>query len=330
VKRLLITGISGLLGSNLARLTADRYHVIGVMRGEHAVLSPQQTSIEVLNADLAVPEQAARVVDTVRPDILIHCAAMTDVDRCEADPVGAAQMNTHLPATLAEAARRGGVQFVHISTDAVFDGQQEMYCEEDQPLPINVYARTKYAGELRVAEAFPEALIARVNFFGWSWQGRRSLAEWFFNNLSAGKSISGFSDLVFCPLLVNDMVSLLLRMIELRLSGLYHVVSSESVSKYTFGQMLAREFGFDEALITPASYLSAGLKAPRPKLLSLKSEKLAHAIGEPLPAQTPAIRRYVELYRQGYPRSLRSLFVEPGKTPGSLGHAGSMETAVVG
>ncbi len=328
MKRLLVTGISGLLGSNLAWLASDRFQVMGVMRGEHAAVCPGQTVVKMITADLARPEVAVQVIDAAQPDILIHCAAMTDVDRCETFPEEAARINTHLPGVLAETAARSGVQFLHISTDTVFDGEQGNYSEYDQPNPINVYGRTKYEGELRVAEAYPEALIARVNFFGWSWQGHRSLSEWFFNNLSVGKCISGFTDLVFCPLLVNDLVSILLRMLDRRMSGLYHVVSSESQSKYAFGRMLARQFGFDEALILPASYLSAGLNAPRSKLLTLNSDKLARALGEAMPAQVSAVQRYVELYHQDYPRFLRALFVEPDQTRslGSHRSGGFMES----
>jgi dTDP-4-dehydrorhamnose reductase len=315
VNRLLVTGVSGLLGSNLAWLASGRFQVTGVLTGEHALVLPGQAPFEAVVADLSNPQQVERIVAETQPEIIIHCAAMTDVDRCEEYPELAARVNTQLPAQLAKIATRDRLRLLHISTDAVFDGEAGDYCEEDHPRPINVYARTKYAAEQRVADACPEALIARVNFYGWSWQGRRSLAEWFYNNLSAGQTIPGFSDLVFSPLLVNDMVPVLFKMLDRRLIGLYHVVSSESQSKFAFGQMLAREFGFDEELIRPASYLSAKMKAPRSRVLSLRSTRLSQALGEELPAQQPALQRYVELFRQGYPQSLRAMFTQPNRSP---------------
>jgi dTDP-4-dehydrorhamnose reductase len=311
VKRLLVTGVSGLLGSNLAWLASEQYSVIGVLTGEHVLASPGLAPFQTIVADLSQPGQVERVMDEAQPEIVIHCAAMTDVDRCEVCPEQATRINASLPGMMAKSAAKNKIQLLHISTDAVFDGEQGNYCEEDLPKPINVYSRTKFEGEQIVAEAYPEALIARVNFYGWSWQGRRSLAEWFYNNLGGGRCIPGFTDLIFSPLLVNDMALILLSMLDRRLSGLYHVVSSEFQSKFAFGRMLAREFGFDDELVTPASYLSAGLKAPRPRMLNLRSEKLARVLGADLPAQAPAVRRFVELHRQGYPQSLRAMFIDP-------------------
>lgn len=310
MKRLLITGVSGLLGVNLACLATGRYDVVGVMRGELAAAVPGRTAFVTIQADLNQPEEVERVLDEVDPDVVINCAALTNVDLCESHPREAMQANARLPERLAQATAVRGVRLVHISTDSVFDGERGDYTEEDEPRPINTYARTKLAGERAVAGANADALITRVNFYGWSWLGSRSLSEYFYNNLSAGRLVLGFDDLFFCPLLVNDMVEILLRMVEAGLSGLYHVASSESLSKFAFGRMLAREFGFNEDLIAPASYRVAKLKARRSPRLSMCCDKLAGALGCSLPEQHPAMRRYVELFRQGYPQVLRTVFTE--------------------
>lgn len=309
--RLLVTGVSGLLGLNLAVQAADRFHVTGVMRGNRARPVPG-VPFDTILADLTEPQVLDRVVEQAAPDVIINCAAMTEVDYCEAHSEQAHRINSDLPGQIACLAARSGAKLLHISTDSVFDGLRGGYCEEDEPNPVNVYARTKLEGERAVAAADPNAIIARVNFYGWSWQGRRSLSEWFFLNLSQGKSIFGFADIVFSPLLVNDMIEILLRMIEKRLCGLYHVVSSESQSKFAFGRMLAREFGFDETLVSPVAYRDAGLKAVRSPLLNLHPDKLTRALGEELPGQEGSMRRYGELYRHGHPQFLRNLLSEQG------------------
>ncbi len=337
MKRLLVTGVSGLLGLNLAWLTRDRFQVTGVLRGKRAVASAGAsaaaavacTPFEVLEADLTQPEEVERVLDRAQPDLIIHCAALTDVDLCERYPEEAWRTNAWLPGELAKAAAQRGTRLLHVSTDAVFDGKRGDYTESDPPSPINVYARTKVEGESAVAAATPDALIARVNFYGWSWQGQRSLAEYFYNNLSAGRRVFGFTDLVFCPLLVNDLVDILLSMLDGGLGtalgsdgrsrcpgGIYHVVSAEAQSKFAFGRMLARQFGLDESMISPASYKIANLAAPRSPLLNLRSEKLDGRLPpEDLAllrsGQEAAMRRFVELFRQGYPRALRSALTEP-------------------
>lgn len=309
--RLLVTGVSGLLGSNLAWLAAEDHAVTGVLRGARAVAVPGRTPFAVIEADLTVPGQAERVLELARPDAIVHCAALTSVDYCEEHPEEAYRVNVQASAMLARAAANQGAQMLYISTDSVFDGACGSYCEEDAPNPINVYARTKLEGEQAVHQAHPNALTARVNFYGWSWQGSRSLAEFFFNHLAAGQAVQGYHDVIFCPLLVNDMVSIFLRMLQRRLSGLYHVVSAECQSKYDFARMIAAAFGLDENLIMPASFRSGNHQASRSPLLTLNAEKLACALGEDLPGQWPAMQRFAELYRLGYPQSLRALFVEP-------------------
>ena len=313
MKRLLVTGASGLLGLNLIAQAAGRYEIFGLLRRER--LSAQSCfAFHPLTGDLTQSGQAEHLLDLSQPDVVIHCAALTDVDYCEQYPEHADLLNAQAPHALAKATARQGVTLLHISTDAVFDGARGDYCEEDEPRPLNAYARSKLQGERLVSQANPDALIARVNFYGWSWQGRRSLSEWFFNNLAAGLPVNGFTDLVFNPLLANDMVEILLRAVEKRLTGLYHVVSSEGLSKFAFGRMLARQFGFNEALISPASYKLAQLQAPRARLLTLRSDRLACALGEALPGQAEAIRRFYELYLQGYPKTLRSVFDAPDQT----------------
>lgn len=313
MKRLLVTGVSGLLGVNLALLAGETYQVTGVLRGNHAMPIPGRTPFTTLYADLTQPGQVERVLEQADPDVIIHCAALTNVDRCETHPEEAHQANVLLPAWLARAAAQSGARLVHISTDAVFDGARGGYTEEDTPHSINVYADTKLAGERAVMDANADALIARVNFYGWSWTGSRSLAEFFFQRLSAGETVQGYADLIFCPLLVNDLAAILLDMVECNLQGMYHVVSSESQSKFAFGGMLARVFGFDENLVLPASSrMAANMKAPRSPLLTLSSEKLEKALHRSMPAQLPAMRRFAALQQQGYPQTLRAVFAETG------------------
>jgi dTDP-4-dehydrorhamnose reductase len=168
-----------------------------------------------------------------------------------------------------------------------------------------VYARVKLAGEQRVLAADPNAIVARVNLFGWSLSGKRSLAEFFFNNLSAGKQSMGFTDVYFCPLLANHLGEVFVKMLDRQLSGLYHVVNGERLSKYEFGRRIAQRFGFDEGLISPTSVQQGGLKAVRSPNLTLKIDKLIHALGEPIPGLSAGFERFYTLYQQGYPQLLK-------------------------
>lgn len=196
---------------------------------------------------------------------------------------------------------------IHVSTDSVFDGLHGGYTEEDIPHPRGVYARSKLEGEREVAEAYPGAIIVRVNLFGWSLSGDRSLAEFFFNHLSQGRQVMGFIDVFFCPLLVNHLAEIFIDMLERNLSGLYHVVSPECLSKYEFGMRLAKRFSLDGSLITPTSVAEAGLKAARSPNLSLKVDKLAGVLGKSTPSLEAGLDKFHELYQQGYPQRLRAM-----------------------
>ena len=196
---------------------------------------------------------------------------------------------------------------MHISTDAVFDGKKGDYSEEDKPNPLSVYARTKLAGEQTVMATNPRAIVARVNLFGWSLTGKRSLAEWFINNLSEGNPLMGFTDVYFCPLLANDLAKLLIDMLERDLQGLYHVVSSECISKHEFGVRLAKWFELDHTLIKPTPVSQSGLVAQRSLNLSMKSDKLAVDLDEAPPDLDSSLERFHDQYLNGYPQFIRNL-----------------------
>ncbi|TLN22404.1 SDR family oxidoreductase, partial [bacterium] len=272
---------------------------------------------KVRNADLSQPGSGAALLEDERPEILLHCAAVANLETAEKNPALAQRVNADLPGELAEASHRLGVRMVHLSTDAVFDGLKGPYTENDPPNPLSAYARSKRAGELAVAAANSRAIIARVNFYGWSLTGRRSLAEFFFNNLSAGKTANGWTDVFFCPLEVNTLGDLLLQMAQEGLEGLYHVVSPESLSKYDFGRGVARAFGFDEALVKPTRVSESGLSAARSPDLRLSTAKLARDLGpalpgqaltgQALPGQAAGLARFQRQFVEGYPERLRAL-----------------------
>ncbi len=300
--RLLITGASGLLGLNLALHSAAAHQVTGVQR------TPLRgTPFAVRRADLTDLEALPALLDEIAPEAVIHCAALADVDACERQPELAQRLNADLPAALAAWCARQGVRLLHVSTDAIFDGRREgFYTEADAPNPLSRYARTKLEAERRVLEAMPQAIVARVNFFGWSLSGNRSLAEFFFNRLRAGQPVFGFDDVFFCPLFVGHLSALLLAMLEKGLHGLYHVVGGAALSKYDFGLALARQFGFDEALITPRSVEAAGLTARRSHNLRLSVHKLSTDLGQVIPDYRQGLAQFYTQYTQGFPQKIRA------------------------
>lgn len=306
MKRILITGASGLLGLNLALQASETTPVVGIVYSNKLVNVPFQ----VVQADLKDKREVLACIDDSKPDLIINCAALANLEACESDPQSAEILNASLPEWLAMVAKEKSIQLLHISTDAVFDGQKGNYSEEDLPHPLSVYAQTKFDGEKAVAQINPQALIVRVNFYGFSLMGKRSLAEFFLYNLAAGTRVFGFSDVFFCPLLVQDLGVILLEMVKKNFSGLYHVVSPQALSKYDFGVRIAKLFGLNEELVESVSVSQGGLTARRSLNLTLKIDKLKRDLGLPIPDQQTGMRNFKKLFDDGYPEKLRSFLPE--------------------
>jgi len=304
--RLLVTGASGLLGLNLSLVAAaQNFTVIGLVHSRELRGAPFET--QVVNLLDQVNAQAQ--IKAIKPDAIIHCAAVANLNAAESEPELTHTLNAVVPGRLAAAAFRWGVPFVHISTDAVFDGRTGGYSESDLPNPLSVYAQSKLAGEIAVQEANPDSLIARVVFYGWSLSGKRSLSEFFFNNLQAGTRIKGFTDTLFCPLYVEDLSQVLVEMLTAGLKGVYHVVSPDSLSKYDFGVRIAEKFGFDPSLIEPVRMQVIQREAARSLNLVLKTNKAQTALGHALPSVEGGLERLFQRWQGGYPEQLQNFAV---------------------
>lgn len=304
--RLLVTGASGLLGLNLSLVAANQGHQV---TGLSLSRNLQGIPFDHRQVDLLDMDRALKIITQARPQAIIHCAAVANLNTAENEPGLARQLNRDAAADLAGVASRWGIPFVHISTDAVFDGVSGGYTEQDPANPLSVYARTKLEGEGAVQERHPDAIIARVVFFGWSLTGDRSLSEFFFNHLREGKMIKGFTDILFCPLYTEHLAEVLLEMVSAGLTGLYHVISPEHLSKYDFGVRIAERFGFDPGLIDPVSMADVTRNAPRSLNLVLKPDKVQTALGHPLPPVDDGIDRFYQRWLEGYPQRLQGYAV---------------------
>jgi dTDP-4-dehydrorhamnose reductase len=300
--KLLITGASGLLGINLAMEAMREHEVIGVDRGK-LKLAP----FPVIKANFYDRHAFDAALDSHQPDWVINCAALANLEECEKHPDQAKILNVNLPRELAGACAKRNIKFLHLSTDAVFDGTKDgAYAEEDEPNPQGVYSQTKLDSERAVQEANPQAVIARVNFFGWSLTNRRSLGEFFVNNLSEGKNVNGFTDVIFCPMWVNHLSQTLLEMLGKDLRGLYHAVGEQAMSKYQFGVEVARKFGLRESLIAPQSVERSSLTAKRSHNLWLSVHKLSTDLEHEIPSFSTGLDGFYTQFQQGYPQKIRS------------------------
>lgn len=304
--RMLITGASGLLGANLL-LDAHEEHEVIALYHRHEI---ELAGVQSVSADLSQPGRAKELFDRFQPDWVIHCAADTLIDELESKPKRAFRMNRDMAGKVAEAAHKIGAKLVHISTDAVFDGREGSYREGDPTEPVNVYGKSKLAGEQAVQVLCPEALIIRTNIFGWNAQPKSSLAEWFINNLMQGIPCKGFVDVYFNPLLVNHLWVIINSLIKLDLRGVFHVGSDQCISKYEFGVRLAESFDLNKELISAVEVETGSLRAPRPKNTCLDCSKIRKVINIGLLDLESNIGFFHELEKSAYVEEIRKMIVQ--------------------
>ena len=311
--RILVTGASGLLGANL---------ILEAHRAGHTVVASSRTrpidhaKIAWMQADLTDPGAVADLLDAAEPDWVVHSAAATDIDRCEGNPEWAFGLNRDAAGYVAAAALKRRARLVHVSTDAVFDGEGGPYSETDPARPVNAYGESKLAGETAVNDVHPEAAIVRTNFYGWSPAGRTSLAEWFLAGLKNGERVGGFEDVWVCPLLANDLARLVLDLLANCASGVFHLGARNCVSKYEFGLKLTQLYGLDGTSIQPVTVESVGLVAPRPKRLCMEVKRAERELGVEMPSVEQGLERLEALDRSGYRIQVAELVRSSRKVPG--------------
>lgn len=298
--KLFITGISGLLGLNLALLARDRHAVSGSFL-QHPIAVE---GIEALPADLMQPGASRAIVDRLKPDVIVHTAGLTSVDACEADAKLARRLNVEVTGQVARVAGERQIRLVHLSSDHLFAGTSPWHDESERPAPINTYARTKKDAEDLVQYVCPDALIIRTNFYGWGSPFRTSLSDWILAALRRGEELRMFTDVFFTPMLINDLGEIILELAQAPTRGVYHVAGSERLSKFDFATRLAEIFEVGNPRIRPASVQEASLQARRPKDMSLRTDKVARLLERRMPTAGEGLARLRRLGETGWPEAV--------------------------
>jgi len=266
----MITGSDGFLGANAAAYLETRANVIGITRQQH---------------DLTKPETLAQEITETKPDYLLHTAAIANHTLCEDRPDLAEAVNAEATKVIARACETAGTKLIYISTDAVFSGQPTAtkpagnYLETDPPNPRTVYGESKLRGE-NLAQQETNPLIIRTNFFGWSPTGQRSILEFFVNELRANRTVNGFTNVTTTSLYTQTLMDYIFQLKDN--SEIFHVTSSDVITKYEFGIKVAEVFNLDETLTVPT-------ESPDNKDLSLNTIKLAKALGTAIQTQNEGL-----------------------------------------
>jgi dTDP-4-dehydrorhamnose reductase len=278
--KVIITGAGGLVGGCLARRLGSEYEV----------LAPRRVELDVTDA-VAVE----RFLKEARPQLVINCAVL-GVDECERDPELARAVNTDAPHALAGSASDVGAEFLHFSTNYVFDGEgQEPYAERDEARPINVYGRTKEEGERAALAVNPRSYVVRTSWvFG---AGKESFLSTAHRELAAGRSVRAISDTWASVTYVEDLAARVEEIVGAGRHGLYHVVNEGVCTYEDFAREAARLAGLNEEeaarLIETVTESEVKRPARRPRYTPLRCTASAELGLKPLRHWREALAAYV-------------------------------------
>lgn len=271
MKQILITGASGLVGSHLIRRAAGRFDALGLFQS----FAPRGLPGRFAPCDLTDEASVASQLAAFRPDIVIHCAAMADSDRCQAEPALARRLNVDATRIVARLARQAGAKLVFLSTDVLFDGRKGApYVEDDAPKPLSIYAQTKVEAEGIVrSEAGSWATIRTSLIYGPSPRGNRGVDERLGIAIRAGRPIRLFVDEFRAPISAANLADAILELAGSPHTGVFHIVGGERLSRYDIGMTIARHFGWPTATIEAKRIAEVPMDPPRPADLALDTGK---------------------------------------------------------
>jgi dTDP-4-dehydrorhamnose reductase len=245
--RLLVTGGGGQVSTDLADVAT---------RAGDEVWAPSRAHLDITDRDMV---RAA--LSTLRPDVVVNCAAWTAVDACESDPDKAHQVNGLAVRWLAEACHDAGTHLVQLSTDYVFDGSKHgPYHEHDEPCPASVYGHAKLTGEREALVLGPAASVVRT-----SWVSGRvgaNMVKTILRLAAEHPTLRFVDDQVGQPTFAADLAPVLRRIALHRVSGVVHATNSSAVSWYQFACEVMAAAGLDPARVSPIA--TADLHPPRP------------------------------------------------------------------
>ncbi len=271
MKKILITGGAGFLGAYFANRIKKDYEVhITYNSSEYHQDGIFSHKVNLLNQD-----ELEKAFQKIKPEIVIHCAAKANVDWCEENSHEAFLVNQTSSKIIASLSKDFKSKLVYISTDQVYDGEKKFANELDPNLPVNVYGKSKLAGEIECLNTNQDALIIRTNFYGLG--HKMSFFEWAFKALKSKSSMQLYNNVFYTPIFIEDLIDGVMCLIANQKSGIYNVVGTERVSKSQFVFLIAKVFNLSLENAVETSYQN-GNKVPRPLEMSLDNKKFLHDI----------------------------------------------------
>jgi len=269
--KVFVTGASSTPGFKIVVELAKSGYRIYAQYNSHEIPSMDyvtKVKIDFINE----MDKLVNMLNEVKPDAIIHTAALGDVDKCEIDKALAWKINVEATHAIAKMGGKLGSYIVYLSTDYVFDGEKGLYKEEDTPNPVNYYGLTKLVAENIVRSSTNNFSVVRTSHIYGFGMGRENFARYVIKALSQKQKVRALTDQWLSPTLNTLLAKAIVEIIERRYVGIIHV-AGERTSRYEFAKAIAKKFGFDENLIEPISISEIRFVAKRPRDSSLDISK---------------------------------------------------------
>lgn len=287
MKRILITGASGFLGSHLYKVFNGDYVVFGTCYTQTITVD------NFIRLNLEDKDEIFRVLSEIKPSYVIHNAAVSNPDKAETDKETAKKVNLESTKVIVNWCHRNKAKLCFISTDQVFDGKSSYYKETDPVSPVNYYGITKVKAEKIVLEGESNAIFRMALMYGRSAFRQYYKPEWIWGNFSRRKKIKVFVDQYRSVLCVNNAAELVKKAVDIDFSGILHLGGPERVSRYDMAKAICRYRGISTDLLEPVRHGQVDLLAPRPQDVSLDISKAKSVLKIPIFSINESLRRYL-------------------------------------
>ena len=274
MKKIFLTGASSIFGSNLLALERKKYEF-------HCLLNSKKLKCNDIYKYKKIKinyKNLNNLIFKIKPDIIIHSAAIADIDRCEKNIKLCSEINIYYTKYLVKIAKKYNIKLIFISSDQIYNGKKNSYNEKNKTTPINEYGKSKVIAENLIKKYLVNYLIIRTNFYGVGTRNKITFSEFVLLSLKKNKKVNLFNDVFFNPLYLPNLIKYIFKLIAIDQKGTFNIASDGSLSKLQLALSIAKKFKLNTKLIKSISVKDINLYAERPNYMCLDNTKIKKAL----------------------------------------------------
>ena len=279
--KILVTGANGLLGQTIIKQLLEKKFIVAATGRGPSRMDVIVEGFSYSDIDITDGPAIEQFILEQHPQVIVHAAAMTQVDQCELNKQDCYNVNVTSTRFIIDAAKAIPSRFIFVSTDFIFDGNNGPYTESDEPSPVNYYGSTKMVAEKAVMESgLDYAIVRTVLVYGVAGStGRTNILDFVKQSLEANKPIKMVTDQLRTPTFVNDLASGIILIIEKNINGIFNLSGEQMMTPYDMAVETAKYFGLNESLVSKASSEEIKQPAMRPPKTGFNISKAKKELG---------------------------------------------------